>query len=143
MRCKLTNSISQSSTSGNFLLLTWDTEVYDTGALHSTVTNPSRITVPAGGATGVWTFAGVIAFAGNVTGDRLVRVTKNGSVGTEVCLRATSVAGVATGVPFYFADDAPSVNDYYEVSAWQNSGGALNVLGIDTNYTNFTAIHNW
>lgn len=35
--------------STSFLLVTWDTEEYDTDAMHEAVTNPSRITVPDDG----------------------------------------------------------------------------------------------
>ena len=48
-RCSAWNSATQSVPASTFTVLTFDSEDYDVGGLHSTVTNTSRLTVPSGG----------------------------------------------------------------------------------------------
>jgi hypothetical protein len=127
---KVHNSVNQAipNASGG-TALTWDTEDYDSGALHDLVTNPSRFTIPAGGDKGVWMFEGQVAWADNGVGFRMALIFKNG---TEVA--RVEGPGLATGFghsttqQVRFTDRAPAVGDYYEVFVNQNSGAALNVL---------------
>lgn len=53
--CYLYKSGNQTVANGNNDVVTWNSEVYDTDALHDTVTNNSRITVPSG-FDGYWGF---------------------------------------------------------------------------------------
>jgi hypothetical protein len=62
--------------------LNWTSELYDTDGFHSTVTNTSRITIPAG-LGGYYQFRWSLMFAANTSGNRRARLLYNG-VGFEV-----------------------------------------------------------
>jgi len=47
--CRLTHSTTQTLTSGVEMTPTFDTELHDTDSMHSTVTNPTRITINTDG----------------------------------------------------------------------------------------------
>lgn len=55
--------------------LTWDSEAYDTNDIHSTVTNPSRLTVRTAGKYLVWA---TVVWEANGAGDRNIEIKKNG-----------------------------------------------------------------
>ena len=101
------------------------TNIYDQGPLHSTTVNPTRFTVPAGGA-GLYTFSAAVTFATGA-GSYKVFIRKNGS----------SVIGQTSGVlsatvnlqPTITANDVAADGDYYELCVYQNTGGALDVIG--------------
>lgn len=99
--------------------------IFDQGGVHSTTVNPSRFTVPVGGA-GLWQFEAAMLLA-SVACTYIVRITKNG--GTPISV----VAGLQTAATqqqvAISATDVAADGDYYEVTYWQNSGGALNVYG--------------
>jgi hypothetical protein len=102
-----------------------DAEEYDSASMHSTVTNTSRITIPADGA-GVYRFSGEARFNPSATGFRTVGVLKNGT--TEIA--ASKTVSVSAG-------DLPVIStvgqaklvggDYIELYCFQNSGGSLAV----------------
>jgi hypothetical protein len=119
---RLTVSTNQSCANNTGTMINWDTENYDTDAFHSTSTNTSRITIPAGKA-GYYSISATGAFSANATGQRYFAFYKNGSF--------EQIFGRAAG---YSADTVLSgtvvlnlaVNDYIQIEAFQNSGGALN-----------------
>lgn len=53
--CRVFKSANQTVTSGSNDVLSWNSEDYDTDAIHSTVTNNSRLIVPSGFG-GYWLF---------------------------------------------------------------------------------------
>lgn len=111
----------QSTTNGGWTTLTFDVNIFDTYGGHSTVTNNSRYTAQV---AGYYTAVGVAAFAVNSTGSRGTRLSKNGSViagSGQLVGAGTLNATVASSTTSVFL----AVGDYLEVSAGQNSGGAL------------------
>jgi hypothetical protein len=77
-RCRLYNVGAQTIGNASLTPLTWDSEEYDVGGMHSTASNPSRITVPAGG-DGLYLLIANVAFAANSTGGRDALLLKNSS----------------------------------------------------------------
>ena len=124
--CRVTNSADQSVANNTNTALTFDTERFDTAALHSTSSNTSRITVPTGGA-GKWMIGGHIAFAGNTTGARYVGLRVNGTdyiaFQEAITTAATTTLGLCSVATLYALADG----DYVELIAFQTSGGNLNV----------------
>lgn len=59
--CRVYNDADIDPATGAWVALTFNTEWFDHGGMHSTVTNPSRLTVPAGGA-GVYHVGGAAIF---------------------------------------------------------------------------------
>ena len=110
--------------------LAWDAEEYDTDSIHDNVTNNSRLTVPAG-ITRV-RLSAKIQWGAAAAGYRQIYVRK--------------AAGTFFGQPetIYDVDSAIShqtdiisppvvvvAGDYFEVFVYQNSGAALDVIGLD------------
>ena len=105
--------------------MTWPTESFDTDTFHDTSTNTSRVTIPSGKG-GYYRFSGIINFAQNSTGSRLVRVHKNGSNIVWVAWNAGKTGNNETGVVFCHTLNAAAA-DYFELFVKQESGDALNV----------------
>lgn len=119
------NSANLSITTATLTALTFNSERYDTGACHSTVSNTGRLTVPAGGG-GVYDIKANIRFAANATGTRKALLRLNGATyiaGNEGPGNASIDNDVTVATDYLLA-----AADYVEVIVWQNSGGALNVL---------------
>jgi hypothetical protein len=125
-RVSVSNTAAHSHTSGTSLLLTWDTEAWDTDTMHSTVTNTSRLTAVT---AGTYQVVARLAVAANATGIRSLDVRKNAAGvaagGTRVGYDSqTPVTGAVTSVAV-ICDVALAANDYIECFGFQTSGGAL------------------
>ena len=134
-RTMLYNAGNISLTSGTTTTLTWDNETFDTDAYHSTSSNTSRITIPAGKA-GKYMVIGDVQYTSNSSGRRIMTFRKNGTDifdfesadpgSTELDIVGTAVVDMAVG-------------DYIEMTAWQNSGSTLSVQNGSTRYSFFSA----
>ncbi len=120
-------------------VLSFLSETYDVGAMHDNSTNPSRLTIPAGG-SGIYKFHAQARFASNATGRREMHIYKNGSKIASY-VSPTASAGFDSFLQIS-ADDSASVGDYYEVYVYQNSGGALDVV-LGERATYFSAMKVW
>jgi hypothetical protein len=120
--CRVTNSTTQAITSGAGQDLTFDTETWDTGALHSTTSATARITAVV---AGKYLVCGSCAIAPNATGFRSLAIIKNGTTtyATNVC--PVSSAAAATALACTALVDL-AASDYVTLNAAQNSGGNLN-----------------
>lgn len=127
-RCRLTNSADISVANSSSVSLTFDTEVFDSGAMHSTSTNTGRITVPTGGG-GVYVVGGTVEFAANATGYRSIGIRLNGGNTITGHRAITSSASVTTRLSTS-AIYSLAAGDYLELQVFQNSGGALNALAL-------------
>jgi hypothetical protein len=126
------NSANQSIANATETALTFDTEVYDVGAVHSTSSNTSRFTVPTGGG-GLYIAIGQIEFASNVTGQRQMRIRANGGASAYsgwVVVQAVTTGGAATKFQT-MTILALAAADYVEFMVYQDSGGALNATGAN------------
>lgn len=127
-RTQVKNSAAVSTTSGTPLLLTADTETYDTDTMHSLVSNTSRVVANT---PGLYDVKVVVTFAANATGYRAVDLRKNAAGasggGTDIVqVNIASFQAVASTVVAFGFEVQLAVNDYLEIFAVQNSGGALN-----------------
>jgi hypothetical protein len=120
--------------------VSFPTEVYDTAALHENVTNPTRITIPAGGA-GLWSVGYTIDYANTGTGDRQSWISVNRG-GTPTRLGMSTIPG-GNGqlVPVVAAstEGVLAVGDYLELAVYQISGSALAIggAGVTTMFASF------
>jgi len=122
--CHLYKSAAQTISNATDTAITWNSEQFDTDAFHSTSTNTSRITIPAGKA-GKYLFTARILWATNASGSRELKFFKNGS---EQFWSPSALAATQTGTQYSTIWNA-AVADYYEVYFWQNSGGNLDSIG--------------
>jgi hypothetical protein len=98
-------------------------DIRDTDGYHSTVTNTTRMTVPAG-------LGGLYEVGANVTfndglGNRVLRLRKNGSSvfgSVQAVVGTGEFVGQTVCVPVVL-----NAGDYVEVVVYQDSGAALNV----------------
>lgn len=129
-RCRLRHNAAQTLTTATLTVLAFNTEVYDAAApnaMHDTVTNNSRITVPTGGA-GWYMLQANVAFAFNATGYRQLQIRVNGTTVIASTLQASApTTGTRLNISTMYR---LNVGDYAEVQAQQTSGGNL---AIDTN----------
>jgi hypothetical protein len=116
------NSGSISIPNGTAPILTFNSERYDSNGLHSTSVNTSRLTAPS---AGIYIIGAATAFAANATGMRSIAIRINGTT-----FIAGNTTPAASGEQSMIVVSAWSmaIGDYAETTAYQNSGGALNVL---------------
>ena len=138
-RCFVYNSANISiTTSGAVQALTFDTEYEDTGGMHSTSVNTSRITIPTGG-SGWYRFGGCVRFAANATGYREVKIRANGSV--DIVIQRTENHGGTDTCRVALHGEYPlAAGDYIELVVTQNSGGALNAEAVTPYSPSFYAV---
>lgn len=134
--CSLYKSTSQSVANDTTVTVTFDSEYFDTDGYHSTSTNNSRITIPAGKA-GKFLLIAFTQWSANATGQRNLNLWKNGTRVTEYPFQTTA-AGTA-GSLFSVVVDA-AVSDYFEVTCYQNSGSTRTISGTTTDGSYFQAI---
>lgn len=131
-RCRLTNSAAISLTNALTTAVTFDTEVFDEGGLHSTSSNTSRVTIPTGG-SGLYLIGASVEFAANATGVRDMFIVLNGASSIGV-MRSTTPSGTSTTRLATSTVYALNDGDYVELRVNQTSGGALN-LNASTDYS--------
>ncbi len=126
---RLTASGVQNIPNATETSIVFDTETYDIGGLHDTVTNPSRITIPAGTATKNYHVIGMQKYAGNATGNRYFYLKKNGA--TYLVDNGTLPSpGATTDVVMHINDVVTlAAGDYIELRTYQTSGGVLGLHG--------------
>jgi hypothetical protein len=122
--CRVRRTALQATVSGTNFFVTFDAEDWDNQAMHSTVTNTGRITIPAGG-NGKYVIAGGFAYSASATGRRDIFIRKNGTTYVGRDMR-TAVSGIVTEFSLHVYDAAVA-GDYYEIGGVQDSGVALNV----------------
>lgn len=119
------NTTSQSIADSSEVSILFNADDYDIGSLHDTGINPSRITIGTGN-SGAYQFEGQVTFAANATGLRKLLLYKNGSKVAEV-KEFSPNASEETVLNISFQNQV-SAGDYYELKAYQSSGGSLNVV---------------
>jgi hypothetical protein len=130
--CVVYNTSAFSVPNGTETAITWNAETFDTNAFHSTSTNTSRITIPAGKA-GKYLFTTALYYTKSDTANSpRYRFKKNGTVMISVqesgqfqmALTLSSIIDCAEG-------------DYVETFIFHNSSGS-GTIEADEN-SNFTA----
>jgi hypothetical protein len=125
-RCNAFNGAGVSLTTAVSTLVPFDSESWDTDSMHSTTTNPSRITINTSGQYLVTFYA---RFPSNATGYRQLnlRLNSGGSSGggsTWSTINLAAVNGTSTFVTRTL-ELTCTAGDHYEIFAMQNSGATL------------------
>jgi len=126
------HSVTQNIPSDAWTTLTFNSERYDTDAIHDLTTNPSRLTSKT---AGKYEIGACVGFESNATGLRVVVININGtpSIGQN---RSPAVSGGDTVLSAACVYEL-AVNDYVEVRVYQNSGVALLALSIGNVFPEF------
>jgi hypothetical protein len=120
-------SATQSIANSSSVFMTWENETYDTDGYHSTVTNTSRATIPAGKA-GKYLLVAGLSWTNGTTGERYVHIYKNGAAvpGADESATINSFGNANRQSQKCISVLDLAVNDYVEVRVVQTSGGSLN-----------------
>lgn len=129
-----TQSIANSSS----VFMTWENETYDTNGYHSTSTNTSRATIPAGKA-GKYLLATNIGWANGTTGERYVYIWKNGAgvTGADNSNSRNSFGNSSPQTQNVITVMDLAEGDYVEVRVVQSSGGSLNTTADECNFLGY------
>ena len=106
---------------------------YDTDGFYDFAASPSRLTVPAG-FTRV-RLAASIRWQSNVNGIREIVFRKNGALFVGSANSIHTAAGGAIAQNISSAVVSVVAGDYFEVYAWQNSGGNLGMDAVSPVYS--------
>ena len=117
------HNTTQSLTDVTETALSLNSEDLDVGAMHSTSSNTSRLTVPTGQG-GFYEASGYASFADSAVGYRLVMIRKNGTTALEYALTAPAAGNLMRVLVSWKGVLAAA--DYLELVGYQNTGGALN-----------------
>lgn len=121
-KCRATNG-AQSISDNTATKLTFGSETFDTNGLHSTSSNPSRITIVT---TGYYIVIGWVYWNSAGGSSRWLRILVNNTT-----LYNTNRVSSASFDNAQSVDDLISftAGDYVELSVVQESGGSLNTVG--------------
>lgn len=120
---EVTHDANQSIATASAVTLAFNTEVKDSDGFHDTVTNNSRLIVPAG-LDGRYKVYALIPFQAGTTGYRTVIIGKNGATVRRVNI--PPVNGDVTVVGIYCELDLVAT-DYVTCSGFHTQGTSLNV----------------
>jgi len=134
---RTTNQSIPNATNTNVI---FDTEAFDNGDMVDLGTNNERVTIPFAGRYQV-SFS--VEFASNATGRRRIVLRKNGVSGGAGVMQAIDVA--ASGVNDTEIGGSRllnlAANDYLELEIYQDSGGALDILGNTSGSAPFLTVY--
>lgn len=124
-RCQIFHNTTQSIPNDTGTVVAFNSENWDTNTMHDTATLNTRVLVKT---AGIYIAEARASFAANATGDRSLIIRKNGNeyLGGEE-KKATS-ASFETGLKAK-VHEWLMADEYLEVIAKQDSGGALNLVG--------------
>jgi hypothetical protein len=116
------HNTTQSLQHNVFTYLTFNSERWDNDAIHSTTTNPTRLTCKT---AGLYLIGAYVAWQANATGTRILILELNRTISVAV---ASASPDQDTACRQSFVIIYPlTVDQYLEIDARQNSGIALNV----------------
>ena len=125
--CRIYNSAAQNISTALFTALSFNSERYDVGGMHSTSALLTRITVPTGGA-GVYHLGASVRFEASPGGSvRVLRLRLNGA--TYLTGNETAPVGSSGDTQLTVSCDYKlAEGDYIEAVVFQNAGVTLQVL---------------
>lgn len=134
---KVYNNTTQALATTTFITLTFNSELWNFGSIHSIVTNPSRLTLPTAGR---WLLVAKIAYQGNTGGtSRYLRLVRNGSLAEDLDIRppvqSNSIGTTISGSTIV----STGGGEYFEIQAYQDSGFPLFAFGGVTG-SSFSAV---
>ena len=132
--CSLYQSAAQSVPDSTYTAITFNSELFDTDAYHSTSSNTSRITIPAGKA-GKYLFTRKINWAGAIGAGSycIFKMYKNGTDLANYGGYAMTSNGQLAVADSMIIDAAEA--DYFEIFVYQNTGGSSNTSSGGTYFS--------
>jgi hypothetical protein len=125
--CRIYNYSGQSISNASNVVLTYSGEDYDTDSLHSTTTNTSRMTVPAGQG-GYYLITGYAQWTNDGSGRRILKLHKNGSGFGGNDSQGFVVSNTIYPTNLITTVENLSAGDYIEMVVYQTSGSTIDVI---------------
>jgi len=119
---RVRNNANQSIASSVAKVLTFNIANYDTDSMHDNVTNPTRLTCQT---AGLYLIVGQVEWQSNTSGRRALSIRLNGA--TYIAISNDIAAG--TNGQVVMTTYRLNVGNYVELTAYQDSGTNLNVIG--------------
>jgi len=130
----LTATGAQSISNATNTFITFNVEDFDTDAFHSTSSNTTRITIPAG-KDGKYQFTSHVLFDNTGgTGRRITFFAKNGTLLNKSHTEVGPVSGSSIGIVNSVLLNLVAT-DYIEVMAYQTTGGSINTDGASCSFS--------
>jgi hypothetical protein len=133
--CRVYRSTNQSITTATSTAITFNSERFDTDAMHDVVTNTDRITINT---AGLYVISGNVTFDTSATGIRELTIELNGT---------TAIARLSVGnrsdnynIASVTCAYKLAATDFVKLVVYQTSGGALNVLSQANFSPEFSAV---
>jgi hypothetical protein len=127
--CRVYHSTNQSIPNATFTPLAFDSERFDTDAMHDATTNNTRLTCKT---AGKYLIIANVRWALNANNQRDLRLRVNGTtLIADVLLKVSTTDPILLNISTIYD---LAVNDYVEAVAYQDSGGALDVINT-ANYS--------
>lgn len=125
--CRLRNSSDIAAADSSAVILTFDTELFDTDSMHSTVTNTDRITINTPGKYAIW---GNVQWEINTAGRRNIALRLNGDGVNELAVTELGADPITTAVVVQTVSTIYDLaaGDYLQLKVLQTSGGSLDVI---------------
>jgi hypothetical protein len=134
--CRVRRTSNQSIPNATWTQISFSTAVFDDRPGISSQWSsgsPTRLTCQV---SGTYLIVGQVSFNGNSTGRRIIRLLQDGT--TQLALHGVN-SGTSSQIHLTVSTIVKlSVNDYIELGAYQESGGAL-----DVTTDNFTPVLSW
>ena len=136
------HNANQSITSSTATALALNSERFDQVAnaadtMHDNTTNNSRLTCRY---AGVYLITGTIQYAANATGSRDARIRLSTGSTTIGFARVLNTGGTNDCIVTVSTLYSLAVNEYVELLAWQDSGGALNAVAAGNYSPEFSMV---
>lgn len=125
--CRVYNNAAFSVPNAAFTAVTFNSERFDNAAIHSTVTNTERLTIPTGGG-GKYVVGGGAAYTANGNGNtRILSVGVNG-IATYAGAQSSPWNAAANTYINISTVYTMAAADYFTMPAYQDSTAALNIV---------------
>jgi len=126
-QCQATRTLALSVANSTWTFVTLPTEDFDTDTMHDLTTNTHRITIKT---AGLYLFSAEIGYEGNATGVRYIVIEKNAATpasGSSYWVQKRLGEIITSDFISVTGAFQMAVNDHASLTAYQNSGVALNV----------------
>jgi hypothetical protein len=120
-QCKVVKTSTQSIPNVTWTALTFQAQDFNIGSLHSTGSNPSRITIQS---TGLYVFGATVASTLN-SQSGFVSLRKNGATFVSAKVKFIGNSSLTESGHVTTIERMTSSGDYMECVVFQNTGGAL------------------
>lgn len=122
--CRAYNSTTQSIAATTVTAINFDSEEWDTNAIHSTSSNLSRFTIPV---AGKYEASAGIAYAINASGNRLTWWRLNGTIDLPTTVQTGGSSAFTTPHFVHLPPTNFVAGDYIELMSYHTGGAPINI----------------